>query len=129
MVMMTMMVLSHYYKIITINVYYIFFICAIVDPYDLNDIYSLNNTTKGSNAESDRRKDAWILSTKARRGLIAAATATPGTFFPDRELLTMPGVVLEEDMVSFTFHTLFFIHLLPSVTHYSKYGYVNFKGP
>nr|XP_034826337.1 trafficking protein particle complex subunit 12 isoform X2 [Maniola hyperantus] len=48
--------------------------------------------------EADRRRDAWIPSEEANKTLLKAQSSPKGSFFPDREVLTMPGLVLEEEL-------------------------------
>ncbi|XP_064121150.1 trafficking protein particle complex subunit 12-like [Macrobrachium nipponense] len=48
-------------------------------------------------SDADRRHDAWIPSESTKQALGAMATNPPGTYFPEKELLTMPGIAIKED--------------------------------
>lgn len=48
--------------------------------------------------EADRRRDAWLPNDEAKKTLMKAQSSPKGSFFPDREVLTMPGLVLEEEL-------------------------------
>ncbi|KAL1517484.1 hypothetical protein ABEB36_001246 [Hypothenemus hampei] len=47
--------------------------------------------------EADRRRDAWIPMEKTRQELVAKATCPPGSYKPDLDMLTMPGILLDEE--------------------------------
>lgn len=51
---------------------------------------------------SDVHRDAWIPSDQTKKVLASIATSTPGSHFPDRENLTMPGLTLQGDLTDAT---------------------------
>lgn len=57
-------------------------------------------TKPGIVSDADRSRAAWIPLESTRRILIAMVTSPPGTYTHDKENLTMPGVVLKEDLVN-----------------------------
>ncbi|XP_063369929.1 trafficking protein particle complex subunit 12 [Cydia amplana] len=48
--------------------------------------------------EADRRRDAWIPNDEAKKVLLKAQSVPKGAFFPEREALTLPGVIFEEEL-------------------------------
>ncbi|KAK6624570.1 hypothetical protein RUM44_011429 [Polyplax serrata] len=52
----------------------------------------------GNITEYERSRDAWIPPDQTRRQLIEMVTSPPGSYVPKKEYLTMPGVILEEDL-------------------------------
>ncbi|CAG9792889.1 unnamed protein product [Diatraea saccharalis] len=48
--------------------------------------------------EEQRRRDAWLPNEEAQKTLLKAQSSPNGSFFPEREALTMPGLVLEEEL-------------------------------
>ncbi|KAM7295242.1 putative D-alanyl-D-alanine carboxypeptidase [Ixodes scapularis] len=57
--------------------------------------------------------DNWLPSAATREFLARLATSEPGTVFPDREHLTMPGIIVEEPQETYGDLALFF---------YDRYG-------
>ncbi|KAI8433069.1 hypothetical protein MSG28_013927 [Choristoneura fumiferana] len=48
--------------------------------------------------EADRRRDAWIPSEEAKKVLLKAQSSPRGAFFPEREVLTIPTIIFEEEL-------------------------------
>lgn len=48
-------------------------------------------------SDADRRHDAWIPSEATKKALKSMEANPPGIYFPEKELLTMPGIAIKED--------------------------------
>ena len=44
-------------------------------------------------------RDAWIPTEQTRGTLVTMVTSAPGTYFPDPEQMTMPGIVIDDPQV------------------------------
>ncbi|XP_037296566.1 trafficking protein particle complex subunit 12 isoform X1 [Manduca sexta] len=72
---------------------------AIASPALLTDAMDgLSIKNQPVDKEADRRRDAWIPNEEAKKTLMKAQSSPKGSFFPEREVLTMPGLVLEEEL-------------------------------
>ncbi|XP_053617967.1 trafficking protein particle complex subunit 12 isoform X2 [Plodia interpunctella] len=71
----------------------------LVNPSVITDaLDGLSLKNQPVDKEADRRRDAWIPNDEAKKTLIKAQSSPKGSFFPEREVLTMPGLVLEEEL-------------------------------
>ena len=59
-------------------------------------------TTSVQSSHMDHRHNAWIPSERTKAALLEMSTSATGTYFPDKDLLTMPGIMLQEEMVNIT---------------------------
>uniref|UniRef100_A0A0N7ZC98 Uncharacterized protein n=1 Tax=Scylla olivacea TaxID=85551 RepID=A0A0N7ZC98_SCYOL len=66
---------------------------CIAKPATEQDVF----TASLLSSDADRRHDAWIPQEATRQALIAMSSSPPGTYFPEKELLTMPGIAVKED--------------------------------
>ena len=67
-----------------------------------NDENIFNVERASDTIANDMHRDAWIASEHTRKVLRSIATATPGSSFPDRDNLTMPGLSIQGDLVDIT---------------------------
>lgn len=83
-------------------------ICELTAMSDLSSEEFLRNDSvfnaerSTDSSTTDFHRDAWIPCDNTRKVLRSIATSTPGSNFPERDNLTMPGLTLQGDMVDAT---------------------------
>ena len=64
-------------------------------------------------SDMDRRNDAWIPSEMTRQTLVSVVNSPAGTYSPETDQLTMPGIIVEEALVRTGLQWGFFMRLWP----------------
>ncbi len=62
-----------------------------------------------SMSDTDRRHDAWIPSEATRQALVNMVTSSPGSFFPEQDQLTMPGLLIDDPQVTFALFVVYIV--------------------
>ncbi|XP_064487185.1 trafficking protein particle complex subunit 12-like [Ornithodoros turicata] len=69
---------------------------ALQEPCLTSDIHTEQNFLSSLDDAESCAYDVWIPSAQTKEFLMKLSTSEPGTMFPERDDLTMPGIIIEE---------------------------------